>query len=70
MSQNIVVPGIDQPLEGNDLAPSLTVRDLERSATWYRETLGFTVDRKHERQGLTRRHLTQGRRRKLAADAG
>jgi uncharacterized glyoxalase superfamily protein PhnB len=51
MSQNTVVPGIDEPLEGNDLAPSLTVRDLERSATWYRETLGFTIDRKHERQG-------------------
>jgi uncharacterized glyoxalase superfamily protein PhnB len=51
MSENIVVPGIDEPLEGNDLAPSLTVRDLERSAAWYRETLGFTVDRKHERQG-------------------
>jgi uncharacterized glyoxalase superfamily protein PhnB len=51
MSQNAVVSGVDEPLEGNDLAASLTVRDLERSTAWYREALGFTVDRTHERQG-------------------
>ena len=51
MSQNAEVPAADEQLEGNDLGASLTVRDLERSAAWYRETLGFTVDRKHERQG-------------------
>lgn len=51
MSQNDVVPEVDEPLHGNDLAASLTVRDLERSAAWYQQTLGFTIDRKHERQG-------------------
>ncbi len=40
-----------QPLEGHDLAASLTVRDLDRSFAWYRDALGFTLDRKHERQG-------------------
>lgn len=38
-------------LQGHDLAASLTVRDLERSFAWYRDALGFTLDRKHERQG-------------------
>ena len=51
MSQNAAASGVDEPLEGLDLGASLTVRDLEHSAAWYRETLGFTVDRKHERQG-------------------
>src|ERR1051326_3504526 len=51
MSEHDVATGFDEPLVGNDLAASLTVRDLERSVAWYRETLGFTVDRKHERQG-------------------
>ena len=51
MSKNTVMPGIDEALEGHDLAASLTVRDLERSTTWYREALGFAVDRKHEREG-------------------
>ena len=51
MSQNSAISGVDEPLEGYDLGASLTVRDLERSAAWYRETLGFSVDRKHERQG-------------------
>jgi uncharacterized glyoxalase superfamily protein PhnB len=41
----------DQPLDAHDLAASLTVRDLERSFAWYRDALGFTLDRKHERQG-------------------
>lgn len=51
MSRNTEIPGVDEPLDGNDLAASLTVRDLERSVTWYLDTLGFTVDRKHERHG-------------------
>ena len=51
MSEHDVATGFDEPLVGNDLSASLTVRDLERSVDWYRETLGFSVDRKHERQG-------------------
>jgi len=33
------------------LNASLTVRDLEASLAWYRDVLGFTVDRRHERDG-------------------
>ncbi len=33
------------------LAASLTVKDLEKSLAWYRDVVGFTVDRKHEREG-------------------
>jgi uncharacterized glyoxalase superfamily protein PhnB len=38
-------------LHGLELAASLTVGDLERSMAWYRDVLGFAVDRKHEREG-------------------
>jgi uncharacterized glyoxalase superfamily protein PhnB len=40
-----------QPLEAYELGASFTVRDLERSFAWYRDALGFTLDRRHERQG-------------------
>jgi catechol 2,3-dioxygenase-like lactoylglutathione lyase family enzyme len=40
-----------QPLLGETLDASLTVSDLERSATWYTTILGFSVDRRHERDG-------------------
>lgn len=33
------------------LSASLTVKDLEKSLVWYRDVVGFTVDRKHEREG-------------------
>ena len=38
-------------LQGRSLAASLTVRDLEKSLAWYRDVMGFSVDRKHEREG-------------------
>ena len=38
-------------LQGLTLSASLTVRDLEKSLAWYRDVLGFSVDRKHEREG-------------------
>jgi catechol 2,3-dioxygenase-like lactoylglutathione lyase family enzyme len=40
-----------QPLLGETLDASLTVSDLERSATWYTTILCFTIDRRHERDG-------------------
>jgi uncharacterized glyoxalase superfamily protein PhnB len=40
-----------EALDAHDLGASLTVRDLERSFAWYRDALGFTLDRKHERHG-------------------
>jgi catechol 2,3-dioxygenase-like lactoylglutathione lyase family enzyme len=33
------------------LAASLTVRDLAASTAWYRDVLGFAIDREHERNG-------------------
>ena len=40
-----------QPLDAHDLGASLTVRDLDHSLAWYTGALGFTLDRKHEREG-------------------
>ena len=41
-------------LDGLALAASLTVADIEKSLAWYRDVLGFAVDRKHEREGQLR----------------
>jgi uncharacterized glyoxalase superfamily protein PhnB len=38
-------------LRGTTLAASLTVNDLEKSLTWYRDVIGFAVSQKHEREG-------------------
>jgi uncharacterized glyoxalase superfamily protein PhnB len=40
-----------EQLRGDSLEASLTVKDLDRSAAWYVDVLGFVVDRKHERNG-------------------
>jgi uncharacterized glyoxalase superfamily protein PhnB len=40
-----------ESLRASELAASLTVKDLEKSVAWYRDVLGFTIDRKHERDG-------------------
>ena len=40
-----------ESLHGDTLDASLTVANLERSATWYTTILGFTADRRHERDG-------------------
>ena len=39
---------------GGSLAVSLTVNDLEKSVGWYRDVVGFTVERQHERDGKLR----------------
>lgn len=36
------------------LSASLTVKDLQRSLAWYRDVLGFAVDREFEREGKLR----------------
>lgn len=36
------------------LSASLTVKDVRASAAWYRDALGFTVEREHERGGAVR----------------
>jgi uncharacterized glyoxalase superfamily protein PhnB len=38
-------------LIGTSLGASLTVKDLQKSLAWYRDVVGFTVDRQHERDG-------------------
>ena len=39
------------PLIAQDLGASLTVADVRRSLAWYRDVLGFSLDREHERDG-------------------
>jgi lactoylglutathione lyase len=36
------------------LTASLTVKDLRASVAWYRDVMGFTVDREYERDGKLR----------------
>ena len=36
------------------MSVSLTVKDLQKSLTWYHEVLGFSIDRKLERDGQLR----------------
>jgi uncharacterized glyoxalase superfamily protein PhnB len=40
-----------EPLQGQSLEASLTVKSVEGSTKWYTEVLGFAVDRRHEREG-------------------
>ena len=40
-----------RPLEASALSASRTVSDLARSLAWYRDVLGFSVEREHERGG-------------------
>ena len=43
-----------EPLRGDALAPSLTVSDLQKSLAWYRDVLGFEVEREMVRDGVVR----------------
>lgn len=43
-----------QTFLGRTLAASLTVKDLQKSLAWYQDIAGFTVDRRHEREGTLR----------------
>src|SRR5690349_4009772 len=40
-----------QELDGMHLQASLTVNDVRESIAWYRDVLGFSVDREFEREG-------------------
>jgi uncharacterized glyoxalase superfamily protein PhnB len=40
-----------EPLQASSLAASLTVSDLQKSLAWYRDVVGFAVDREYEREG-------------------
>ena len=41
-------------LHGRTLSVSLTVKDLQKSLVWYRDVVGFTIERKLEREGKLR----------------
>lgn len=43
-----------ESFRGRELSASLTVKDLATSVAWYHEVLGFTIDRRHEREGVLR----------------
>ncbi|MFL6245242.1 MAG: VOC family protein [Thermoanaerobaculia bacterium] len=43
-----------QPFQAVSLAASLTVNDLQKSLAWYCDVLGFSIERKHEREGTLR----------------
>jgi uncharacterized glyoxalase superfamily protein PhnB len=43
-----------ESFRGRSLSASLTVQDLRASSTWYRNVLGFTVEQRHERDGVLR----------------
>src|SRR5258705_9263147 len=40
-----------EPLDGESLEASLTVKSLGQSTSWYTSLLGFVVDQRHERGG-------------------
>ncbi|HTK53211.1 MAG TPA: VOC family protein [Gemmatimonadaceae bacterium] len=42
------------PFNATSVAASLTVKDIQRSLAWYRDVVGFTVDREHQRDGQLR----------------
>ena len=43
-----------EPLDAESLSASLTVRDVRASVAWYRDALGFEVDREMVRDGVLR----------------
>ena len=45
---------LPESFRGRSLSASLTVKDLEASLGWYRNVLGFTLDQRHERDGVLR----------------
>ena len=56
MPTDTASPSVDTraPLEARALSASLTVRDVRASRDWYRDALGFAVDRTYERDGALR----------------
>ena len=46
------MPDNQSVLHATALGASITVDDLQSSAAWYRDVVGFTIDREHEREGV------------------
>jgi uncharacterized glyoxalase superfamily protein PhnB len=53
MSTNSLIPE-SESFHASMLSASLTVKDLGKSLAWYHDVLGFTIDRKIEREGKLR----------------
>lgn len=49
-SENVNFPSFP-PFAPQSMEVALTVKDVARSRDWYRDTLGFVVDREHQREG-------------------
>ena len=43
-----------ESFRARELGASLTVNDLQKSVAWYRDVVGFFVDREYERDGKVR----------------
>ena len=54
MASNEVKRVQPESFRANEMTASLTVKDLQKSLAWYRDLLGFTVDREIERDGKLR----------------
>jgi uncharacterized glyoxalase superfamily protein PhnB len=53
MSTNSPIPE-SESFHASTLSASLTMKDLGKSLAWYQEVLGFTIERKIEREGKLR----------------
>lgn len=42
------------PFEAQTMSISLTVKDLQKSVAWYHEVVGFSIERRNERDGKLR----------------
>jgi lactoylglutathione lyase len=53
MTTNSPVPDSTEPefLRGSALSASLTVKDVGKSLAWYKDVVGFAIERKYEREG-------------------
>ena len=47
-------PAESESFNASTFSISLTVNDLGKSLTWYHDVLGFTINRKMEREGILR----------------
>jgi uncharacterized glyoxalase superfamily protein PhnB len=53
MNTNLPIPE-SESFHASTLSASLTMKDLGKSLGWYQEVLGFTIERKIEREGKLR----------------
>ncbi|MBC8087462.1 MAG: VOC family protein [Phycisphaerae bacterium] len=53
-ASDVATSGHAAGFEAIALGTSLTVKDLQKSLTWYSEVFGFAIDQKYERDGQLR----------------